>query len=353
MQMRVDEKWILAVGLLIAVPIGVLIGLLISPARLADLETTPSPVVESAQLTQFDQRVGVAVTPQWADGVSLFAPEWSGVVGRVDVQSGAVLRTGDPIASVAGLTRIAVATPEPFYRRLSLGDGGTDVTWLHRILSDLGYLTTDPPDPSEFSDQTLEGIASLGSDLGASAPSISFEPAWFVWLPEEPFNVSSSVLVPGAPAPQQGTTIVSGPMRLQAVDIQPLEGGPLVMDAGVPYVLAVSGVEVPLTGESAEVSDDGMAALAGLLDPSADSVGGTVHRAAPVPVWALPSTAVVAGEDGELCVWTNGSGSYLPVAVEVVAARAGVTFIEPAAADQPLVLHNPAEVLDDPACPSS
>jgi hypothetical protein len=57
---------------------------------------------------------------------------------------------------------------------------------------------------------------------------------------------------------------------------------------------------------------------------------------------------------GALCVWVPGAaGGYIPSPVQLGGARAGVTNVTSGLAAGEQVLANPAEVLDDPQCPSN
>lgn len=344
--------WLYVAALFVVVPFSILLGMLLSPDRLADLDAAAVPVVEPADTIQFDQRSGVVITPRWAEGTALHAPNWTGIVGRVDLQVGTSLESGVSIGSVAGVTRLAVTTPEPFYRPLALGDRGPDVVWLHDALRRLGHLDAAPSNASLVSATTVRAINALAIALGVPGGANAFDPAWFVWLPQEPYPVASVALVAGAPAPGPGTPVASSARRLVGADLQGVDGGALELDEGVDYVLAVADVEVPLD-PGGGLSEDGLAQLGAVLDPAADSASGSVHRAEPLAVWAVPSAAVVSGADGRLCVWVAADDTFEAVAVRVSAARAGLTFVEPPAAEGTRVLHNPAAILADPACPSS
>ncbi len=336
---------------LLGVPAGILIGLFLTPERLDGSVQTPLARVEPAGVVDFDERTGVAATLAWIEGPSLHAPAWVGTVGQVGIRPQETIRTGQPVASIDGITRLAVASPQPFFRRLSLGDQGPDVEWLQQSLGELGYLQQDPDPTLIVSQETVEAVRALAVALGVAGPVDSFDPGWFVWLPDESFEVVSVALTVGAPAPFAGTPLAVGAAQLGTVSLQRLDGGPLSMEPGIAYVLEVENEQLPLDPDTGVVDGEGLARLSAILPPLVDSVSASVRRARPLSVWALPSTAVMAGADGRLCIWVDAGQRYESLPVEVVAGRAGVTFVRPSAAVA--VLHNPAQMLSDPACPSS
>lgn len=343
--------WILVVGLLVGVPFGILIGFLLAEERLDGLTHTPVPLVESAPLVEFDERTGVAASLSWTIGPALYAPSWSGTVGHVFLEAGRSVRSGDFVAVVDGVTRSAVHSPQPFFRRLTIGDGGSDVVWLHDALAAFGHLRDEPNDPTRVGSSTISAINGLATEIGVIGPVDAFDPAWLVWLPEETFEVISVALIAGAPAPSGGTPIASGSPQLTEMSLRRLEGGPLGLEAGVDYLLTIEGTEVPLDPDTASVDSDNLVRLSDVLQPLVDSVSGSVRRAEPLMVWALPAAAVMSGTGGDLCVWVASGSGYEALDVEVISGRAGLTFVLPATprAD---VLHNPADIIAEPTCPS-
>lgn len=345
--------WTAVAGLFLIVPLSVLAGILLSPDRLDELATAPVPFVERAQTTDFDERIGVVVTPEWTEPPALYAPAWVGTVGRVDVRADAELRSGDSLGSIDGVTRLAIATPEPFYRPLRLGDRGPDVVWLHDVLTRLGYLGARPPDASVVSASTLTAVRALAAALHVAGMVDTFDPSWFVWLPNEPYQVSTVALKAGAPAPPAGTVLASGRMMLTGVGLARTEGGPIALQSDGDYLLTLADVEVPVDPVTASVSNNDLPALQGVLAPDMTTAAGTISRAAPLAVWPIPTAAVMAGSDGRLCLWISGPDGFKAITVKVLAARAGITFVQPPAPDATKVLQNPAEVLAEPACPST
>jgi hypothetical protein len=343
--------WLVVGAVLLGVPVGVLVALLLSQEQLAGLSQTPAALVEPIHVVEYDGRTGVVATLSWIGGPKLYAPAWSGIVGQVQLQPGTV-RTGDAVATVDGIRRLAVASPQPFYRTLALDDEGPDVAWLHDVLVVLGYLEQPPTDSAQVTPATVRAVGDMAADLGVIGSIDAFDPTWFVWLPMESFEVVSVELTAGAPAPPNGTPIAAGAPLLSALALQRVDGPPLTLEPGVPYVLELAGEDLTLDNDTATVDEAGLVRLAAVLPPLLESGSGSVRRAEPLVVWSLPSAAVMSGSGGQLCIWTEAGGQYEAVPVEVVAGRAGVTFLRPPAASAN-VLQNPAEILAEPACPST
>lgn len=344
-------SWMAAAALFIGVPAGALIGLLLAAERLDDVGGEPAPFVQPARLVEFDDRTGVVAKLRWQDGPTLYAPTWSGMVGAVWLEPGGTIRSGDRVASLDGVVRLAVHTPQPFFRALSSGDRGPDVGWLQDALVRLGYLAAGPEENDRVGPVTRRAIAALTADLGLLEPVDVFDPAWFVWLPTEQLEVATVALRPGTPAPPAGTAIAAGAPELASVDLERVDGGPLTLEPGVRYILQIGDAALPLDGTTGGLDGNGLASLSRILAPATDSASGSVRLAQPLAVWALPASAVMSGADGRLCVWVERGGTYEPTTVEVVGGRAGVTFVRPAATSA-AVLENPADILDEPACPS-
>jgi peptidoglycan hydrolase-like protein with peptidoglycan-binding domain len=334
---------------LLLVPIGVLIGLLLAREQLDDLGLEAVPLVETVQITELDERTGVAAEFTWVDGPMLYAPAWSGLVGRVDMATGGTVRSGDVVATVDGLVRMAVATPQPFYRSLGLGDEGPDVGWLRQVLIDLGYLQRSAGREGSVDDLMVAAVRSLSRDLGVTPAADAFDPAWFVWLPADPFAVAAVDLIAGAPAPAAGIPIAGSRPQLGDVALQRVDGAPITLEPGVQYVLDISGTEIQLQ-DTATISESGLAQLSKALPAGLDSAAASYRRTEPLRVWSVPSAAVMAGSDSHLCLWVAASAEFEAVSVEVIGGRAGVSFVRPpqSTAD---VLQNPSQILPEPACP--
>lgn len=285
--------------------------------------------------------------PTWTDGPSLFAPAWAGIVGSITDAD--VFESGDRFAVIDGIARLVFATEQPFFRSLALGDAGKDVEALHDLLRTRGLLQTNAAD-GVVTATTMDAVTALARELGVATPIQAFDPAWIVWLPVDPYPLAGIEMQAGQLAPSAGTTIATAPPNLADVAIQPLDGVPLDLTATDSYVLAVREVEFDLhAGPSLDrAALERLSALIGVAD---ETVEGSIHRAQPRLVWTVPTAAVSSGPEGELCVWVDEGTDYAAMPISLVSSQAGVSYLEPRGTNVRL-LTNPAEVLDEPSCPS-
>jgi len=335
-----------AVVTMLLVPGAFLAGLLLAAATRGNGRAA-TPVVVAVRETPYDERRGVQLTPTWAEGPDLFAPAWAGIVGSVTDAD--VLQSGDRIAVIDGIARLAFATDQPFFRSLALGDTGRDVEALHELLQTRGLLRIDAGN-GMVTPATMDAVTTLAGELGVPGPTQAFDPAWIVWLAADPFPVASIEMEAGQLAPSAGSVIATSPPNLAAVAIQPLDGVPLDVSSTDSYVLAVRGAEFDLQAGLAldRAALDRLSALIGVAD---ETVEGSIYRSQPRLVWTVPTTAVSSGPGGELCVWVEEGVGYEATPVTLVSSQAGVTYLEPRGTTV-MLLTNPAEVLDEPSCPS-
>ena len=335
------------VAVLTVLPLGILAGLLLARIQPPGGTGPAAPLIADATETVYDERRGVLVQPLWREGPTLHAPAWAGVVGWVtDVDE---LRDGGVVATVDGVRRIAAATPEPFFRPLQIGDRGRDVAWLHVVLAAAGV--GSELEGEEVTGDTAEAIRSLAAQLGAK-PEPVFDPAWIVWLPERPYQLATLELGVGTEAPGRGVAIATSHPTLASLTLTALDGGAIAPVSGVSQSLSVGGVTVELEPDG-RPGTAALAALAEVVPRDGEAIEGSLARTVPEAVWSVPTTAVMSGRRGDVCIWLLDGTSYSARSVEVRAARAGATFLAPLA-DSPMpVLMNPAAVIDEPSCPSA
>lgn len=312
----------------------------------------PPVVVAAEARTILDEKPALS-TVELREGASLLAPAWQGTVLASLVAPGTVLTTGAGVANVDGVVRMAAHTELPFYRTLASDDTGADVAALNGLLVRLGHLAALPDPPDWYSFNTAQAVRALERGLGVASPSGVFDPAWVVWLPFEPFTVGETALVAAAPAPAAGSAIAKeAPRLLRAPLTAANPQDALALDPAVAWVFVAGKQRFAVKPDTVEVDPMALPALQQLLAPKQERVDGSVQRATPLEVVAVPSTAVQVGEGGGLCAWLPDGKGYRAVPVTVAGARAGVTNVRSGVRAGEQVLSNPADVLEDPACPS-
>lgn len=295
------------------------------------------------------REINISVTRSEIDRV--FAPNWSGLVQEVPVSVGSTISHGQVVAVVDGISRLAMATSRPFARPLSSGDEGSDVAQLNAVLDERGL---EAGTDDDFDRSTLRGVQAIAHQLGVpDADSlITFDPAWFVFLPVHEMHISSSTLKVGAPAPALGEVAFEGDRRITgAFLVASSESGPPIgtsedsndddaqaesappsptekIQAAPNQQLIVGSQILPLSETRDEVDAGALAMLAGLIEPDASSVRGSLESEPLAGQWTLPTAAVFTDEDGSLCAVVKRKTSISIREVSVVGIGSGVTVVE-------------------------
>ncbi|MBI5949281.1 MAG: hypothetical protein HY875_14180 [Chloroflexi bacterium] len=316
-----------------------------------DSHALPQVVPAVARTILDDRRIIATLTT--TEGKTVRAPQWTGTVTEVAVEPGGQVVSGQRLATISGVARLGVASPQPFYRRLQQGDSGTDVAALNGVLTGLGYLAAVPAEATQFTPATTQAVRLLEQDLGIGAPTGVFDAAWFAWLPVTPFAIGDFVLEVGAPAPPVGSIIAKEPPKLARVVVAPANPGEaLALDPAVKWVLVVGTEQFGVNPATLEVDAAALPRLQKLMKPKSDRIDGILQRAVPLQAAAIPSTAVSVGPQGQLCAWLpEATGGYRARPLTIAGARGGVTNITDGVAAGQEVLANPAEVLESTVCP--
>jgi hypothetical protein len=346
------RSWLfLCTALLLGVPLAFLAGMLISEERLDGVTVRTSPVLIPVVEEVFEDQRRVQVALSWKEGATLPAPAWSGVVTSLHIGRGDKLATGTSLISINGVDRLAAATPAPFHRSLRLGDRGADVAALNRFLVRLGH-AADLSDSSIFTTATAEAVEDLSRQIGLARATDVFDPAWLVWIPHEPFVVAKVLPSVGSPAPAPGTPVAAGFPTLVGARVKNLAGGPAHLENAGAYRLKVGATTLRIWAKSLRLLPRDLPPLARAVRPLAAETKGLLLRAEPLRAVAVPTTAVMSGRDGDLCVWVASSKGFSPMAVDAIGAEGGVTRVTPGRLELKSVLANPTDVLHNPLCPS-
>ena len=344
----------LALLALLAVPLAVLAVLRLgSSDTLAGVTFDTSPVLATGTAREVLDAKPVSVALTWQKGAELAAPSWSGMVTGVSAKPGRPLKSGDTIATVDGIERVAFASDTPFYRPISSGMRGSDVATLHQMLHALGLLDSVPSNPDVANFTTTQAIRAFETQIGIDEPSGTFDPGWVVWLPANPFPLGSLGLAVGHPAPPAGTSIGAAVPVLLGATATSNDPAGLSLDPSVAWVLAVGGKTFRIDPGTASVTKDDLTALAAVAPPDAQTTTGAIQRAQALHAVAIPSTAVMSGAAGQLCVWLPAGGVYTARAVTLSGAQAGVTNVTTGLQPGEQLLVNPGDVLKQPQCPSN
>lgn len=362
--MRKVLAWIV-VALLIVVPLGG-VGVF-SWVQAQDPETlAPKPVAVLQQPTAVsdDGETDATITATLKAGLTVTAPAWQGgVVTRVDVTPGAPVSTGMPLLAIDGVTRIAAATPSPFYRALAVGDKGEDVKSLESALGAMGLFRGTAN--QAYDEATAGAVKKLEKRIGVPGePTGAFDPLWMVWLPAEGLEAQTVNAAVNQAAPAQGTPIFSTAPSVENIAIAGKTGS-LDFQSGA-YILGQSGADVATIRSESDVNLDLIGKLT--AQDESGSAGGSgapaasrtyavsLRRETAVTLLSVPSSAVMTGRDGSVtCVYgKNGpeDATYRAMQVTVVGGSLGVTHLEPTDGLQDFyVLADPLAVMQEtPSC---
>jgi hypothetical protein len=298
-------------------------------AQSRSIELTPERAVWAtveANAGQVTEPVDVVLG--WQAVSPVVAPFWSGIVQSVGVTAGSTLTSGQPVAVIDGVTRLAHHSQQPFFRPLTQGDSGQDAAALNTLLAQAGF---DSSEGDRVTRSTLAGVRSLAGVLGVPNPAevAAFDPAWLVFLPAPVVDVSTVNLVVGAPAPSAGTVIAELDDRLASAHLA-ASGGDDKTDrptiaAGEAQQLTVAGVALELTDDRETVAD--LVALRALVADEATSVSGQLSRPTGDREWVVPAAAVVAGSNGDTCVVSGAQERPHTVGVVVVGGQLGRAIV--------------------------
>lgn len=290
--------------------------------------------------------VGLALL--WGENEKLYAPAWSGTVQKTWLTPGAKVSSGDVVAVVDGVSRIAWHGSSVFYRSLSAGQTGADVLLLKELLAFRG----EPQTGTDTVDQpAVRGMLALAKELGAFQPDehVHFDPAWVVHMASETFEVEISYTFEGAPVPASGETLASGVQHLLEVALVDPEADVGVLDgedgrgaglAPLEYARVVdrSGLvaeesdRIELAGEVLALDES----RAGLSSDVVKTVEKYASRGAPLVLgrifvagqdggYSIPAAALSSSPQPTICVRRDGRA--VKMSVEVVSSSASGTVV--------------------------
>jgi hypothetical protein len=276
----------------------------------------------AATVQQFDDERPVVVTFWSKPDVPLIVRAM-GVVTRLPESS--VINSGKATVWVDGKPIVALATKEPLYRTLGVGDKGSDVHGLNIELARLGY---PAPDSGEFTVDTRDAWIEVQKAAHVAIPSWSLELDSVVWLPAASVSVDAWWISLGSSTPSDGVVASIPGSVLNAEVVLTDNGDP---PTG-PLVLSVLGVSITIdklgtiteSGFLTNVSDTPrFEGIAQETDGSRQAPG-TIRMAEPIAVLGVPPAAVfgLLGSDG--CVQVGDAG----VPVRVVGSSLGVSLVQ-------------------------
>jgi hypothetical protein len=251
----------------------------------------------------------------------------TGTVTTSTCSTGAPVRSGDVLAGIDGQAVIALASDEPLWRDLELGDRGDDVSGLQRELTRLGAgLSVD----GVVGPGTLRAAQQFLVDRGAERDDLPDDVVPrdpFAWVPATENTVLACVAVVGAAVGADGV-LVELPAELRGARIEALPVDP----APGERVLRIGKADVPIDAAGVVSSPSALAAITVLPEyaatvASADgrpSVAATWTLSRPRTVQVVPPTALWDLEGDRACLQPTTGRS---LRVEVLGSELGQSFV--------------------------
>lgn len=290
----------------------------------------------------------VGIQLSWSAATDLYAPAWHGVVQLVHIAAGEELVSGDVIAKIDGVDRLAYSSPLPFSRSLSRHDRGEDVRALNALLDsrDLDHANSD-----HYTWATDRGVRKLAEQLGVQpSKADAFDPGWVVYLPTRALEVSEVSLLVGAPAPPPGSVLVRSERSLSSAVLIAATDVPSTststdedeVDAEVKPTttaatserLVVGTATLELNEKRDAVDATTLSRLEGIIERLAPFARGVLERPIPSGHYRVPAGAVVTERSGKMCILRaterDGDGEvtgYEGVEVQVLSSEDGAVWL--------------------------
>jgi len=343
----------LFVVVLIAAPaVGLLLVNAANTHELSGIEAKPEALFVPATTVEVDDRQPVVATIHFGSAVVVRSSGGTGLVTSVAVQPGDTLTHLEPTYSVDGVVITAAATAEPFFRPLRLGDSGSDVEDLRRVLTETGYLdseTTEDAGVLRFDASMRSALMRFQSAAGVEKPTGIFTPDLFLWLPHEELSVRSVLVEAGESAPSLGTEVVVSQRNVVLFELSTTDGE----DFGLPaegFVFQPSDSDAIVDLSAIDLNEVLNAIVELEFSDQSGTVDGVVKRTNSLELVVIPASALVLQNDGRMCVWVQGASALAARAVNVASSRPTGTLLSSGVAATEVVLVNPADLDELPPC---
>ncbi|AWE42528.1 hypothetical protein [Actinobaculum sp. 313] len=327
------------IGLACGIGLGVAAGVtFLSPAVPTSLATpepvTSVPVTEREYADQHTVELAFTAT----SGSEIMAPA-DGRVTASTCSPGNTLDSGTATFFIDGKALISLATSQPLWRDLHLGDSGADVRALQEELVRLGYSSSTS---GVLDANTLAGFNYIVRGIDPTEKNLeSIELSRILWIPAPQVTVASCEVSVGGNA-RAGEPLATLPISAQEAHILQL---PTNASPGA-RVVVIDGEEIPVD-EKGRISDPAVlqrfaatSSFTTAVSSETPTISASYRLATPTSVLVVPPGALydVAGE--QACVVGDGE----PIAVEIRGSELGESFVQ-LVGDAPTT---PSEVAADP-----
>jgi len=154
---------------LVILAIGALSGIWASRVLLAPPATILADqgyILATARAGEVGQSWRLNATAEWPID-AVFSGNINGVITGINAEPGSYTRTGDVLFTVNQRPVVLAEGSVPAFRTMSLGDSGSDVSQLQKMLFEAGYFTGDIT--GTFGNLTQQAVLAWQRDIGISA----------------------------------------------------------------------------------------------------------------------------------------------------------------------------------------
>lgn len=304
-----------------------------------DLARGPNPAV-SAEIgyDSYADEQAVMITTERSSPLTITVPASGRVTGVYGCSEN--LSSGTTPVSVDGKPILALASPVPWFRDITYGTRGEDVSGLQAELTRLGFDVTG--DDGAALDKTFAAFRELRSRFGLDrAEGLPLALSSVIWLPMPVVPIARCSLQLGDVV-ATGAALADSRRTATRASIIPAPNPTL---AG-PRTAAIGNVSLAVdeSGQITGTSDlDALAATAEFIAAWESDGDGRVKAkyrlTTPITVAVVPPSAVRRAADGSMCIVDEAGKA---IKVRVVGAQLGQSFVQ---SDSPLP---PAVILDPP-----
>lgn len=299
----------------------------------------PEPTVVAVESATRSGEANVSITVRTADA---FAPrvQASGLMTAIGVEVGSEVVGGQVVAAVDGAELVAYQAAEPLWQDATVGAPAPVVRLAQTVLQGLGYYAGEVD--GRWGPGTRGAITAFNAAHGYGRDNPVLSVASLVWIGEQTLRVASLDLRAGDPV-APGDALFTTDAGLVGIEVTE----PPSMVAGAEYVFEYAGTTVPYTPGSGLVTDPvAVAAIVRDMGTLTEAAG-TLRLAEPLTVGTVPSSAVVTGPTGTICVFADTTGEAIDVTP--LSGSMGTVDLDPSLIGTP-VLVNPREVRTDLSC---
>jgi peptidoglycan hydrolase-like protein with peptidoglycan-binding domain len=317
---------------------GVLVWRSVSVSPLESAASARATVLAVESATRSGE-ANVAITVRTADAFQPRA-DVSGRLTSMKVDVGGEVTGNEVVATVDGADLVAYQAAEPIWQDVSVSSPAPVIAAAQAFLRGTGHFTARVD--GKFGAATRVAIVAFNRDHGYGKDNQVLSIASLVWIGPTPVRVAKLDLRAGDPV-SPGDALLTTDAGLVGIAVKE----PPALVKGATYVFEYGGTTTAYVPGSGLITEPkAVAAIVRAIGDQTESAG-TLHLAEPITVGTVPSSAVVTGASGSMCIFPDATGA--PVKVTPLSGSMGTVDLDKAMIGTK-VLVNPREVRKDLSC---